>query len=436
MLINTIDVLKMTGVYFSAGIEQLYNLFMVGSGKFWTTLVAMKARLCSSAQIVVPTPFPFLDLPQEMAREVLFKLDPDSTFACLGSCRAIRNLCTYEEKGWLLFEKRWLNILGEERREYSVESLEVMTYYYSTILSSLFKCIKIAQPSAFIIHKQAVLLILAERFLSHLCFEEIEQGLKQAISRQDTADLPLLFDVLAQKNLHLCLNFLPLVNVFSTERCIEFLTERLPLNNTKAAEFLRLRHEAYQYQPILHFAVKHGYREIIPTLLENNPSCINIRDFDGSTILHEICSQRNTDEDDIAFIRWLLEQGAKLDFQTNNSGFTALMNAVRFGNNIAVIRLLLEYGADIHKRSSQGTTVLMGACMTDQNKTPDPVIVKALLKRKPELWRKHPLTGEDVFMVAQKEHNPGIEQLLLKHYQKTYPSLWDKAHFWWRWFFQ
>lgn len=96
-----------------------------------------------------------------------------------------------------------------------------------------------------------------------------------------------------------------------------------------------------------------NFQKNIPT--ENNGSVhdINARDKKGRTLLMNVC--RTDASADI--IKMLLQYGADLT-AIDNQGRTTLMYAVALNQNIDVIKLLIAAGADLKVQDKSGKTVL------------------------------------------------------------------------------
>lgn len=97
-------------------------------------------------------------------------------------------------------------------------------------------------------------------------------------------------------------------------------------------------------------AVRSGNRRAFAELLRQDPSLANRRGPGGWTPLMYIAIYG-----DAATMRTLLDAGADIDLVNDNHA-TALMYAVE---SLEMTRLLLEYGADPHRRSDEGRTALL-----------------------------------------------------------------------------
>ena len=96
----------------------------------------------------------------------------------------------------------------------------------------------------------------------------------------------------------------------------------------------------------------------------------NSRDFNGRSLLMKAVKNGNDWE-----IRSLLESGADVNVK-DNDGWSALMYAVRYQNNLEVVRLLLRNGADMTAMNKYGSSPLDLAATYSSN----PEILRSILK--------------------------------------------------------
>ena len=96
----------------------------------------------------------------------------------------------------------------------------------------------------------------------------------------------------------------------------------------------------------------------------------NSRDFNGRSLLMKAVKNGNDWE-----IRSLLESGADVNVK-DNDGWSALMYAVRYQNNLEVVRLLLRNGADLTALNKYGSSPLDLAATYSSN----PEILRSILK--------------------------------------------------------
>lgn len=110
--------------------------------------------------------------------------------------------------------------------------------------------------------------------------------------------------------------------------------------------------------PALLLAARGGFRGIVALLAVQGD--LAARDLHGATALMRAIERPDNlikpPRKILAILKLLLDLGADPNLQ-DNDGFTALMWAVHWGNAEAV-RLLVANGADLHTASSDGTTAL------------------------------------------------------------------------------
>jgi len=105
----------------------------------------------------------------------------------------------------------------------------------------------------------------------------------------------------------------------------------------------------------------------IEKIIIENP---NKKDENGVSLLMKACKNGNDWE-----VRTLIENGAEVNTR-DKDGWTPLMYAVRYQNNISIINTLIENGAHIRVRNNFNTTPLIMAAQYSQN----PDVLKILLK--------------------------------------------------------
>lgn len=110
---------------------------------------------------------------------------------------------------------------------------------------------------------------------------------------------------------------------------------------------------------------------IIVQLLVKHGADINKQNDKGmSPLMFAVLNGANVNDERIPLVRIrfkgysiacaLLEQGARVDLRTRNSGLSTLMIASRLGNT-DLVKLLLKYGAYMNAQSSDGWSALMFA---------------------------------------------------------------------------
>ena len=117
--------------------------------------------------------------------------------------------------------------------------------------------------------------------------------------------------------------------------------------------FAPSHHDTLDYKPI-HAAAEGGDLATVKALVKENPSLVNIKDWDDLTPLHLAVLHGHKD-----VAEFLLINGALVNAKTNK-GVTPMHLAAQTGNQ-ALIGLLLVYHADINAIDSEGWTPLVRA---------------------------------------------------------------------------
>ena len=97
----------------------------------------------------------------------------------------------------------------------------------------------------------------------------------------------------------------------------------------------------------------------------------NTRDFNGRTLLMKAVKDGNDWE-----IRSLINSGADLNLR-DNEGWSALMFAIRYQNNLEIVKLLLDNGADIYTVNKYGSSPLQIAACYSGN----PEILRLIIQK-------------------------------------------------------
>lgn len=118
----------------------------------------------------------------------------------------------------------------------------------------------------------------------------------------------------------------------------------------------------------LHIAATHNYYNLVKILVLHPKIQINFQDSDGKTPI-SLASKFNNS----AVLRLLIEFGADLEISDKNS-YTPLHFAVLW-KNIEIVETLLEYGANVHAENTFGKTPLYLACLEN----PSCEIIKELV---------------------------------------------------------
>ena len=113
----------------------------------------------------------------------------------------------------------------------------------------------------------------------------------------------------------------------------------------------------------LHYACEHGHVEVAGALIRNGAD-INARRYPGETVLMAACAARRgtygVQRPDLDTARLILKSGADVNLGSRCLG-TALLRAADC-NHVDVVRLLLEFGAEVDRRDGSGRTPLIAAC--------------------------------------------------------------------------
>jgi ankyrin repeat protein len=104
----------------------------------------------------------------------------------------------------------------------------------------------------------------------------------------------------------------------------------------------------------LHAAVERLDMQIVDTILQHDAD-VNARDGQGKTPLMLAVSQGPITSTEV--VETLLENGADVD-AVNRSGTTALREAVKCGLHLEVIKMLLDYGADVYSQEEGQRSIL------------------------------------------------------------------------------
>ncbi len=109
----------------------------------------------------------------------------------------------------------------------------------------------------------------------------------------------------------------------------------------------------------------------------------------------------------VGAVRAILDQGANVNARGSN-GSTALMMACWWGH-LEVARLLLDRGANVNAKSPDGYTALMEACRFGRFE-----VAKLLLKRGADVHTKTE-TGKTARTFASEKGHKNLQSLLLSH---------------------
>jgi ankyrin repeat protein len=123
---------------------------------------------------------------------------------------------------------------------------------------------------------------------------------------------------------------------------------------------------------LINFAAFTGYAQtlkeaiakqdtILAAKLINEGADPNAKDANGSTLLMEACHFPN-----LPVAVFLLNHGATVNQPRSAKGRTALMVACAYWCGMDMVKLLVQYGADVNVQSLDGTTSLMLAASSEK----------------------------------------------------------------------
>ncbi|HKZ43191.1 MAG TPA: ankyrin repeat domain-containing protein [Candidatus Hodarchaeales archaeon] len=140
----------------------------------------------------------------------------------------------------------------------------------------------------------------------------------------------------------------------------------------------------------------------LKALVNKDPSSIHAWSNDGFTPVQLACAFGSAPTVD-----YLLRNGAKLDEQSRNKNISVYpIHAALFGGNIATVRVLIKWGADVNVRQSlSGETPLHEAAFTGRED-----LVKLLLDAGAD--RSMKTNGKTPYDIAVERNAPGILDLL------------------------
>src|SRR5438093_2402283 len=131
---------------------------------------------------------------------------------------------------------------------------------------------------------------------------------------------------------------------------------------------------------------------------------VNAAQPDGMTALHWAATR-----DDVDLAQMLLYAGANVKAATRINAYTPLLLAAKSGNR-AVMDPLLNAGADVNARTSNGTTALMFAAASGNTGA-----VTVLLDHRADVNAKESVRGLTALMFAAAANRAAVVGVLAKH---------------------
>lgn len=192
--------------------------------------------------------------------------------------------------------------------------------------------------------------------------------------------------------------------------------------------------DSFGYTPLQRaMKTRQDYHSIARLLVNQDPGSLNIKDGSGATPLGQACADGPAD-----FVRFLVEKGADLELSGDDKGNRPLQIAVS-KERISTARLLLDLGAQVDTRDSQGCTLLHGAARNGHkgmvallvergasveatDPTGDTALLSAASKGYSEVVEilktrgngiNHTISGETLLMIASEQGRVTAVQTLL-----------------------
>lgn len=384
--------------YPSTLLTQACSLIASGTGKFRTTLLALKASFFTRITSIFYPPLPvavlppqsekieplaeqetlpiqtkLLELPAETLYAVTEKLGPRDKLRFLSTCLTLRYLLPQEQTARLPFQVAHDSLFN---RLWPFNQSRGKQCYREILL-------RLLDPGTTDLKHTAV---FTERLhMSELTIDDITEILKQVL-QQSAMQVSQQWKKLASVNLHLCVT---LSGIATMEKLAEYGVDRhffsghFPTGNIQA---LLNQIKETRSLSALDCALTRRFREIAVVLITSSnisdlciadvlitATCIRDRaslalllenkinvnlqhDEDGDTALICASTGRKTD-----IVQLLLNHGANVNLQ-NKDGKTALIAACRGRGREQIVQLLLNHGANTNIQDQYGWTALMGAC--------------------------------------------------------------------------
>jgi hypothetical protein len=377
---------------------------------------------------------PWLALPPELRCMIRSMLDVSSQLNLAETCWAERGHYTTEDIHWLMVQKKVLALMAtvplrselasqphfifKEYLALKAKKVNSLERFYPIILNRLLDE-NISDQAC----REAA--ALAEKFSAYLIFWKMKAQLNHVLLTKPS-DYPwqAVFTRLARINLQLCVRLITMASPnfdavkeeeeerSASSRCYPFtelypllaaklqfaqtgieqlegyyprpFADNIQLDNPRATHFFRQIRECFS-NTTLHFAVKHGYLDIVPALIQDHP-CIDLVNTRGDTALIQVAYAIKTHDlpsvnpQFVAHykkaIPLLLQCKADPNVR-NNLGDTALIYLAGSQYvDFALVDALLKAGAEVNLQDAKGETALTHA---KKNQRAD--IVQALLAR-------------------------------------------------------
>lgn len=132
---------------------------------------------------------------------------------------------------------------------------------------------------------------------------------------------------------------------------------------------------------------------------------VNRQDGNGKTLLYHAVDQGN-----VAAVKALLSNGAKIDMRSGNSYHTELIAAVsRERPNVEIVRTLINAGADVNARDKDGASVLIYAVRNNHTTDAAKILITAgadktakYSSKYPYQWCNYYIQNTDVYTTLYK----------------------------------
>ena len=201
--------------------------------------------------------------------------------------------------------------------------------------------------------------------LVYLCLSKDEQKI------QTLAQVLLKPENLADIELEDTSNLLNLAAMFSNEAALKVLINDFGIT----ADYSRALD-----------AISSVKNQVCLELLLQACSAVNRQDSNGRTLLYHAVNQGN-----VAAVKALLANGAKIDMRSGNNYHTELIAAVsRERPNVEIVRTLINAGADVNARDKDGASVLIYAVHHNRAEETAKILINAGANKTTKYSGKYP----------------------------------------------